>query len=81
MEKESPSALPTECCHSCKFMRLSELNSQTMKREMLCARFPPLGMAIITNMGPAVTTVWPVIDPGKWCGEWTAKPVDLAKAN
>lgn len=60
----APRVVRSERCENCKFATTS-LGPNGPQLE--CRRFPP---GIVSPAPQMLTTVFPVIAPEAWCGEW-----------
>jgi hypothetical protein len=69
----------TECCGTCRFMRLADIIDMSSERRLgfqnVCKRYPPTVNVITIGSVAQPLSAWGPVTPEEWCGEWQPRPL------
>lgn len=56
-------------CSNCQFVKATDIDPQTLKRQFFCLRWPPQSFLIATPQGLLSAWGQPQVQDAQWCGE------------
>lgn len=57
-------------CSTCYYCQASDVDPQTMTRQKVCQRFPPVPLYIFTPQGGQIVAMQSPVNDTGYCGEW-----------
>ena len=65
-------------CGSCKYSIPAKRADGAIEfRQRFCRRFPPAPVMVPTAQGPAIQCLWPTLDAGASCWEFTEQGAEV----
>lgn len=59
-----------DCCITCEFCSMGETDPNTLQKQAICRRYPPVGYPLPANGGVAVMTIFPPVTKEMICFEF-----------